>query len=63
MSTPTLSRQALIASLDTMQKNGDPEALHATADDLLIQFLRNIGYGDVADAYEQAQDRVGFWYA
>lgn len=41
----------------------DQEVSHAEADDLLVAALRDAGWGEVADAYEKAQDRVGFWYA
>lgn len=41
----------------------DPESGHAQADEQLVAFVREIGYSDVAEAYEQARRRVGFWYA
>ena len=43
--------------------NGDPESAHVTADDILCQFLRELGYIDAANAYDEACYRVGFWYA
>jgi hypothetical protein len=56
-------KRELILQFEAMEYGSDEEAAHGTADDLLIEFLREIGYEDVADAYEAARDRVGFWYA
>jgi hypothetical protein len=41
----------------------DPEVSHGRADDILLAFLRSNGFGAVSDAYEEAEVRVGFWYA
>jgi hypothetical protein len=41
----------------------DPESDHAAAEQILCDFLRGIGYGNVASAFENARERVGFWYA
>lgn len=43
--------------------SSDEEADHQNADDILVKFLRANGHKDVADAWERARDRVGFWYA
>jgi hypothetical protein len=37
----------------------DIEALHSNADSLLCDLLREIGYGEVVDVYEN----IDFWYA
>jgi len=37
--------------------------VHEEADRILLDFLRANFAGKVADAYEAARDRVGFWYA
>lgn len=42
---------------------GDPEDDHGEADRVLLQVLRSHGLANVADAWESACDRVGFWYA
>ena len=42
---------------------GDPEAAHGAADRALLSLLRGTDLGDVADAYEECRDAVGFWYA
>ena len=52
----------VIQELNTM-RGDDPKIDHCRADDLLCEFLRAKGFGDVAEAYERAANRVGFWYA
>ena len=44
-------------------KHHDPERIHCRADDILILFLRQKGYVELAKAWEDAHDLVGFWYA
>lgn len=41
----------------------DPETSHVLADQVLVDFLRSNGFADVADAFDAASDRIGFWYA
>ncbi len=40
-----------------------PDTEHIEAEKILCEFLRAIGHAEVADAFEAACDRVGFWYA
>ena len=42
---------------------GDNERAHAEADEILLEFLRTNGYEEIADAFEDAADRITFWYA
>ena len=43
---------------------GDTEAAHSEADRILLQFLADSGFKDIANAWESVDDRVdGFWYA
>lgn len=42
---------------------GDPEAAHGEADDILIEFLKANGHEMLADAFEDQCNRIGFWYA
>jgi len=45
-------------------KDDTPHEAHVDADAILIQFLRDIGYEDVADAWERLEENVGgFWYS
>ena len=41
----------------------DSEQAHIDADDILVEFLANQGFGAVADAFSKAQDDIGFCYA
>lgn len=61
-----LTRQAVIARagveiLDAMQADGDTEAQHAEADNVLLEALYAHGEYDLVRAYKEARDRVGFW--
>lgn len=47
-----------IAKLDALTK-GDPEAAHSEADEILLSLVSP----SVADAWRNANDRIGFWYA
>ena len=41
----------------------DEEIAHSEAEDILLQYLRDLGHGELSDAFEQAIDEIGFWYA
>ena len=59
-------RQAMCKAMDelnAMSELSDPEIEHGDAEDVLCDFLKEVGYGDLADAFDQARERVGFWYA
>ena len=59
-------RQAMHKAIDGLNKmtvEYCPEMMHSEAEDLICGFLKEVGYGDAADAFESARDRVGFWYA
>ncbi len=44
--------------------HGDIESSHIEADSILLGFLRDNGFADVAAAWESAEKRCdGFWYA
>ena len=44
-------------------KRGDWEAAHIKADEILLDYLRATYSTEVAEAYEKARKRIGFWYA
>jgi hypothetical protein len=49
-----------LKALDTW----DRESVHCEADDILLKFLEANGFGDVAEAWNAADERCGgFWYA
>jgi hypothetical protein len=41
--------------------NGDSEIVHIQCDDLVIEYLRRAA-PEIAKAWEEARDVVGFWY-
>lgn len=51
-----------VKNLDELD-GSDVEAAHVDAEEILLSLLRSSGLGDAAQAFEQARDRVDFWYA
>ncbi len=43
--------------------DADPETAHVEADRILCQLLQDNGMAEVAKAFKDADERVGFWYA
>ena len=43
--------------------DGDPERAHGQADDVLLTFLKESGFEEVATAYNDLVDRCGWWGA
>ncbi len=43
--------------------SADPESAHGEADDVVMEVLRLHNLSHVADAFERASERCGFWYA
>lgn len=41
----------------------DPEIGHREAEEILCAFLSANGFPEVASAFDEARDRLGFWYA
>lgn len=58
---PTLEDE-LVQRLDAMHAYDDPEHDHAEAENILLEALRHCGYTKLVSAFEDAQERVGFWY-
>lgn len=52
----------VIAALHALTDD-DKEQAHIAADEMIVNFLRFIGEKEVADAYDETQARIGFWYA
>lgn len=57
-----MTREEAIEKLKSLPVD-DPEAAHGIADNILLEFLAFHGYGDVAEAWEDACEDIGFWYA
>lgn len=51
-------RDAAVEKMTNLIGDPDFSTAHARADDLLQQFVRDLGYDDLAEAYE----KVGKWY-
>lgn len=49
----------VMSELTEATANGDTEAAHMDADNALMEFVRALGFDDVAEAY----DKVNKWYA
>ena len=56
-----VEREIAVTKLDEL--NGDPEVDHGNAEKILLEYLRLRGETAVAEAFERARERVGFWYA
>jgi hypothetical protein len=54
-----LSPEEAAAEMWSIADDGDKEAGGCHADELICRVLRQLGYGDMADAYEDG----GFWRA
>jgi hypothetical protein len=48
---------------DLMEGVDDPEQTHIEADAILLEFLHSQGYRNITKAYQELQEKVGFWYA
>jgi hypothetical protein len=57
-----MTKYDVINLLDAMDDK-NPEVAHIEAENILMAFLKDNGFPEVAEAYERAQGRVGFWYA
>jgi len=49
----------LIENLKKQQKNSDTEEAHGIADDMLCDFINDLGYHEVVKAWEE----ISKWYA
>ena len=54
-----MNKKELIEKLVALQVNYDTEEAHVEADELLMDFLSNLGYDDVVKEY----DKIEKWYA
>lgn len=58
-----MTKEQAIAALERWQEGADKEIAHDICDDVLVNFLYDNGFEDVAKAWMDARTRVGFWYA
>jgi hypothetical protein len=52
-----------IGELNSMKPGDDPEIAHGRAEEILCEYLTAIGAKELANAFDEAVGRVGFWYA
>ena len=43
--------------------SGDEEMAHAERDDIYRELVEELGYKELADLLEKAEEDIGFWYA
>jgi hypothetical protein len=55
-----VSKEQAIEELKEIAKRHDAEANHLSADGVLCELLRSLGYGDVVDEYDKIEPK---WYA
>ena len=41
----------------------DNEMAHGKRDDICIELIKELGYKELADLLEKAEEDIGFWYA
>ena len=51
-----------VAKLNEMKDGDDAEIAHGLAEDILCEYLVEIGAKELSDAFNGACERVGFWY-
>jgi hypothetical protein len=49
--------------LSELSGYGDSESVHNLADNLLLEALKELGFGQIADTWDGVKEDVGFWYA
>lgn len=54
-----MSKEEALARLRELASLPDIETAHCEADDCLMEFLRELGFSDVADAF----DKIEKWYS
>lgn len=57
-----MTREEAIHDLRNLD-DWDQEIAHGYADDILLHLLESFGESEVAQAYRDARERIGFWYA
>jgi len=52
-----------VQQLNALGYGHDPEWAHGEAENIVLEYLKASGAGEVAAAFEKASECVGFWYA
>ena len=58
-----MTPQEAIEALNALSHKDDAEITHIIADYILCEVLREVALGEIATAFEDARNRVGFWYS
>lgn len=59
----TVAEEA-VKDLRKLLGSGSTETAHGHADDIILQALRDLGFPQIADAWDEVdEDHGGFWYA
>ena len=48
---------------DIYKYGADNEMAHSARDNIYDELIRELGYEELADLLEKAEDEIGFWYA
>lgn len=51
-----------VKELKDLDSIDNPEYVHTTADNTLLGALAAAGYIEIAKAYQELKDNIGFWY-
>lgn len=54
-----VNAEQTLKELNELRRCNDTEAAHGAADSILVELVRELGYDDIADAYEA----IDKWYA
>lgn len=54
--------KAAVDELNAMQGGVNEVEAHSRAEDILCEYLKAIGAAQLANAFDEANNRVGFWY-
>lgn len=58
-----MTHDEAIRKLNAMKDGDDPEHQHVRAEEIILRYLRDHDARGIAEAFEAATERVGFWYA
>ena len=58
-----MTEQEAIAKIKSLIDSQDNELAHVIRDEVLIQFLKDNGFKELAEAAETIEDTICFWYA
>ena len=57
-----MSADEAVEMLNALPGGEQPPIAHMDAEEILCNFLRDQGFSEVVEAFEDARNRCGFWY-